>query len=411
MQSHPSPDIVEEYRSACEAALHKMFEQQQSFKYEKHVFMATRHGIDPKHGSWKVSFWFWVQGFKISRQSLPDFIKHHVPKFIGDEKGALGWDLSVYSSRRNMGIPGACKGAHGDHRVMQIATGTPDSDTLRNYIIQYWRGSEVELHASKGRGRPRNKAMPVQHPETVRDATQTHDCTGQLQSCEINADWEHVMEVLCEAGFVIPCRPKRRDNGYDFFADSNKGCTCLCCDRVHDSNNWYALFLGDGRLDVRNYSKNCSGAIFGEACKLLASQNQETGMDVSVMNHHVSSSLIQWGFKAEYIMESDGCIQVSQHMRRCPACRAAHASPSWIIGQIVRQCYSLRNSGESCREKLISQKNEALMLIKEDTLADAAFAELFIDEHRDRVLGSKNGKVIHMFDGTRWVRLEMREFD
>ena len=44
-------------------------------------------------------------------------------------------------------------------------------------------------------------------------------------------------------------------------------------------------------------------------------------------------------------------------------------------------------------------------------MADAAFAELFINEHRNQIMGSRNGKVIHMFDGTRWVRLEMREFE
>lgn len=50
------------------------------------------------------------------------------------------------------------------------------------------------------------------------------------------------------------------------------------------------------------------------------------------------------------------------------------------------------------------------MLIQEDPLADAAFSNLFIDEHKGQVIGSKNGKLVHMFHGTQWVRFEIWEF-
>ena len=440
MQTKPSSEIVEEHKSACEVALHKMFEQQPSFSVTDNVFMATRHGIDPKHGSWKVSFRFWVQGFKIRRLSLPDCIKQSVPHFISDDKGRHGWDLSVYSAKRNMGIPGACKGVHGDCRTMEIATGTRGPENMLNYIIQHVRGQEIELHAPRIRGRSLEVRLKGHADDGQRSNMNQHHFPSQglelagvadqgTQQARADADWHRVRDILCKAGFNNPSHPKRKEAGFDFFADDNKRRTCICCDLTHDSNNWYALLMSDGRLDVRNYSKHCAGTIFGEpmtnAVRLPPCQSPLHTMESSVPGadmvapdsdvvvhtsaHPVQSSLIQWGFKAECIVVADECVEVSQHMRRCPACRAAHASPSWIISQIVRQCYSLRNSEDSCREKLISQKNGTLTLIKEDPVADAAFAELFITEHK--VMGSKNGKLLHMFDGTRWVRTEMREFE
>lgn len=147
----PSHKALAKHESACRVALSKMFEQQPSFDIASSVFMATRHGFDPKHGSWKVSFRFWVQGFKIRRLSLKDYIRGLVPHFIDDDKGHHGWDMSVYSSKRNMSIPGACKGVHGDCRTMEIATGIKETANLQNYIIQHVRGPEVELSVD---GRP-----------------------------------------------------------------------------------------------------------------------------------------------------------------------------------------------------------------------------------------------------------------
>lgn len=518
VDSEPSAQVIECHRSACEAALCGTFGQQVSFSFAQNVFMAARHGFDPRHGSWKVSFRFWVQGFKIRRLSLPGWIRGATPHFICDDKGHLGWDLSVYSSKRNMGIPGACKGVHGDFRTMEIATGARTPENLANYIIQNVKGTETELfaHGSKGpqgvqetktrkkRSSRGHKEEPTSQKEQREagvskvDASEvdTHDLDPAGLRADMDpphstqdseAEWALVRHILCEAGFTDPSRPKRKDAGYEFFANENKRRACICCDRTHDSNNWYALFMKDGRLDVRNYSRHCAGAIFGQirpsaphssallqsrpsthtntrtavqhmgvfahnhvvnsseahdhvvdcnglrACPLsppsqnvareftdpvlLSPAQAEAVTDTQVAKaggveeHPIQTSLIRWGFRAECIVVADDCVHVSQHMKRCPACRAAHASPSWIISQIVQQCYSLRNSEESCREKLISQRNETLMLIKDDPSADAAFAELFIEEHVGRVLGSKNGKLIHMFDGTRWIRLELREFE
>lgn len=248
IESAPSSEIVMNHRLACEAALHKMFIQQQSFDFANRVFMATRHSFDPKHGPWKVIPRFWVQGFKIRRLGLPDYNKHSVPDFICDDKGHLGWDLSVYSARRNMSIPGACKGVDGDCRTMETATGARPPGTLLNYIIQHVRGPEIELFASRARGRPpklkhddnKRASKSGQHdaPQvTPQDLEPAGVAEQGKQQVNANAEWNRAREILCKAGFKNPCRSKRKVVGFDFFADDNKHCACICCNRIHDSNN------------------------------------------------------------------------------------------------------------------------------------------------------------------------------
>ena len=108
------------------------------------VLVGQRHGVDPKHGTYKVSFRMWVIGFKVQYPQLRDLV---VTKGVaGDGQGLL--DKSVYKAPEQllncMGCSkGSLKASKGvkkvDDRLLK-----PLNDILpwSTFLVQNLRGDE-----------------------------------------------------------------------------------------------------------------------------------------------------------------------------------------------------------------------------------------------------------------------------
>lgn len=92
--------------------------------------IATRHGLCPKKGLWKLSHRPFLQGFRIRYTDIPKVLK------VFGQEGF--WDPTVYkSSEQLLAVVNCCKGVIGkyyDGRVLQ-----PQSDCLDPlcYVAQY----------------------------------------------------------------------------------------------------------------------------------------------------------------------------------------------------------------------------------------------------------------------------------
>ena len=72
------------------------------------VRVRSRHGMDPKHGKFKVSFRMWVMGFKVEYPELGKLIE--LKGVGGDGEGQL--NLSVYKRPEQLvNCMGCCKGS------------------------------------------------------------------------------------------------------------------------------------------------------------------------------------------------------------------------------------------------------------------------------------------------------------
>ena len=108
------------------------------------VRVGQRHGVDPKHETYKVSFRMWVTGFKVQYSQLRDLVDH---KGVGgDGEGLL--DKSVYKGPEQLlNCMGCCKGtlrgAKGVNKVDKRLLKPADQDEpWSTYLVQHLRGDE-----------------------------------------------------------------------------------------------------------------------------------------------------------------------------------------------------------------------------------------------------------------------------
>ncbi|CAL5226716.1 g9568 [Coccomyxa viridis] len=111
-----------------------------------------RHGMDPKHGKFKVSFKMWVMGFKVEYPELARLIE--LKGVGGDGEGQL--DLSVYKRPEQLvNCMGCCKGSLTlkgvkklDERVLvALQPGLPWS----TYLVQHLWGDERAIEMEEWR--------------------------------------------------------------------------------------------------------------------------------------------------------------------------------------------------------------------------------------------------------------------
>lgn len=201
----PPQSLINEKEDMCNQSLQAIFSHSQDFDFSNQVRMAHRHGWKgPSNTTFKISLRYWVRGFKIQPE--------HVKTLISACEQEHVWDTSIYSSRRKMGIPGACKGM-GDHRVLEVADRWTN---MQDYVIGYLAGDEFQLAPADG-GRVNKKLR-------LTDATAPES-------------WEDVEKVLTKAGFINPSYTGTREMSMTFTAD-NLGVRCPCCPHIHDRQNW-----------------------------------------------------------------------------------------------------------------------------------------------------------------------------
>lgn len=375
-------------RECFERAKHSlciMFEQASEgcFSFDDQVIVGHRHGWVPAKQRFKVSWRFWVVGFRILMEHLPNMIR----TFEQDASGL--WDLSIYSSKRKMGVPGGCKGG-GDTRVLELQ----DRSHSEAAIIQNLADGDGVLDYPS----MCSAANTSRHSSTVSTYHQapTHGITID------DASWDRVTEVLHQHGFANPRYRGRREQSFTFQCDCLGG-ECACCHLVHDSNSWWVMDNGDGTFGVKNYSPRCQVRTIGTMTTVAISD----GTPASRLSCHIKNM----GF-TEDVQECEDhsggmCQMVKQHLEHCPTCSASHADPCYLVRTIVQDCYSMRNVEPTCRERLVSLEqgatNKAFQAMSANPKSELAMARLYI-QHQDGALVSDEHH-IYRFDGALWVPL------
>lgn len=198
------PESSEPSFDACKTSLIKLFGGDPNFDFDSQVKVGYRHGFKSL-SVYKLSWRFWVRGYSILVEDLPKLIK----RFDGDHP----WDLSVYSSKRKMAVPGGCKGK-GDSRVLELQ----DKTHPELAIIQNLTGKETPLT---------NFSL-----DAVKDAHAIDRVMFQGKGTP-PPEWEEVEAILEAHGFGNPVYLGRRESSLTFQCD-RKGLDCPCCGLIHD---------------------------------------------------------------------------------------------------------------------------------------------------------------------------------
>ncbi|BDA45252.1 probable helicase L207/L206 at N-terminal half [Coccomyxa sp. Obi] len=140
--ARPSEEAIEAMRERSLESVDRVMEDQEGYARSA-VRVGERHGVDPKHGRYKVSFRMWVMGFKVEYPQLGRLIE--IKEVGGDGEGQL--DLSVYKGPEQlMNCMGCCKGSLRvkgakvvDERVL---TAEAPQEPWSTYLVQHLRGDE-----------------------------------------------------------------------------------------------------------------------------------------------------------------------------------------------------------------------------------------------------------------------------
>ena len=153
--AQPTEEAIQAILERSLVSVDKVMEDQEGYA-RCDVGVGSRHGMDPKHGKFKVSYRMWVMGFKVEYPELGRLIE--LKGVGGDGEGQL--DLSVYKRPQQLvNCMGCCKGsltAKGakkvDERVLvALDAGLPWS----TYVVQHLQGDEraMKVPASGSNGR------------------------------------------------------------------------------------------------------------------------------------------------------------------------------------------------------------------------------------------------------------------
>ncbi len=327
LASPPTTEVLDQAADRCSRAILEMFGGEPTFDLDLHVVRAHRHGFVPSKNLHKISFRFWIKGFSLLMQHIPLLIRACCSPETRDV-----FDLSIYSKRRLLAVPGGCKG-NGDHRVLELG----DRGDARWCLCQWLEGDEQPLDLSS---------------EITASMSESKGISGQL-SCVSKqpGDWPAVETALVRAGFRDPVYVGRRPGSLTVQA-GNLGVDCPCCPWVHDSQNWWVSAQDDGSLKVKSYSSRCRVMTIGP------DQDSMFVEDITADLMTVDSSkpvMYQALVKVFDPQAVDGackgcdtgsreCHHVRQHLESCPTCFQRHQEDLWYIYEPLKSCWTMRNS-------------------------------------------------------------------
>ena len=131
--TQPTDEAIRAILERCLLSVDKVMEDQPGYT-RSDVRVGQRHGIDPKHTAYKVSFRMWVTGFKVQYPQLRELLE--LKGVGGDGEGLL--DKLVYKGPEQLlNCMGCCKGtlkaAKGvqkvDKRLLKATTHCPGAHT------------------------------------------------------------------------------------------------------------------------------------------------------------------------------------------------------------------------------------------------------------------------------------------
>ena len=140
--AQPTEEAIQAILERSLVSVDKVMEDQDGYA-RCDVRVGSRHGMDPKHNKYKVSFRMWVLGFKVEYPELGRLIEL---KGVGGD-GEWQLDLSVYKRPEQLvNCMGCCKGSLTvkgvkklDERVLiALDPGQPWS----TYLVQHLQGDE-----------------------------------------------------------------------------------------------------------------------------------------------------------------------------------------------------------------------------------------------------------------------------
>ncbi len=141
--TQPTDEAIQAILERCLLSVDKVMEDQPGYT-RSDVRVGQRHGIDPKHTAYKVSFRMWVTGFKVQYPQLRELLD--LKGVGGDGEGLL--DKSVYKGPEQLlNCMGCCKGslraAKGVQKVdKRLLKATDHDEPWSTYLVQHLRGDE-----------------------------------------------------------------------------------------------------------------------------------------------------------------------------------------------------------------------------------------------------------------------------
>ena len=141
--TQPTDEAIRAILERCLLSVDKVMEDQPGYT-RSDVRVGQRHGIDPKHTAYKVSFRMWVTGFKVQYPHLRELLE--LKGVGGDGEGLL--DKSVYKGPEQLlNCMGCCKGtlraAKGVQKVdKRLLKATDHDEPWSTYLVQHLRGDE-----------------------------------------------------------------------------------------------------------------------------------------------------------------------------------------------------------------------------------------------------------------------------
>ena len=198
--AQPTEEAIQAILERSLVSVDRVMEDQTGYA-RCNVRVGSRHGIDPKHGKFKVSFRMWVMGFKVEYPELGRLIE--LKGVGGDGEGQL--DLSVYKRPEQLvNCMGCCKGSltvkgakKVDERVlMPLEAGLPWS----TYLVQHLQGDERPMTCPKAVPAP-VKLKAVRKPRVVREsgaveAAAVASVAEQMREVPISEEDDEVVKLL-----------------------------------------------------------------------------------------------------------------------------------------------------------------------------------------------------------------------
>ncbi|DBA84837.1 hypothetical protein WJX77_004059 [Trebouxia sp. C0004] len=344
-----------------------MFSSDPTFTLDR-VASASRHGPLPD-GSHKISLRYWVDGYKIRPEHMLSLIDSCAPPERRDF-----FDRSIYNKKRLLAVVGGCKG-YGDHRVLDVEDRSQAHRCLTQLVEEGAQLLDFPEEAQKT-------------PGTMSRALE---------------DWGALTVALIRAGFRDPCYKGKRENSTTFSA-SNQGVDCPCCSNVHDKQCWMAMHNPGGWYLVKSYSPRCRSMT-------IAAEPQCEEIVVPSALSPGCQHLPHMGFEQAPIpSDATACQIVMQHLETCPLCKANHNSDKWYLETLVNECFTLRNSEQICKARLMWCCGPDKPIVTNPHLHDifisptthSPYGELYLEEHQGNLISDDAGHLYEFTAQGRW---------
>lgn len=374
MSQQPTPLQIATANDTCLQAINGMFAADPKFSLDR-VITAYRHGpLTPGSPyTHKLSFRFWVLGYKILLQDM----KLLIAQCAAPEYQDL-FDLSIYSARRLLAVVGGCKG-NGDYRILDM----DDRSQAVHCMTQHLEGDETLLDLAEAQ-------------------TAVSTLTGTPPD-----NWDVLAAALTRAGFINPCYVSTREHSVNFRA-GNLGGECVCCGLEHDNQCWFAMQAGM-YFKVKSYSSRCRTmtirATPDEMCEEIVLPSSLPPVCQHLRDMGFSNNPIDG-----MMDDMTQCKIVRQHLQTCPICKISHISDKWYLESLVSECFTLRNSETACKARLMwfcgpeqraTITNSHLQDIFLNPTSHSPYVELYLEEHKGNIISDDAGN-LYEFNGVRW---------